>query len=42
MLFACARSWPAIVGHDVPGQVAKAGRLADLHPEPAWLAEVRA
>ena len=42
MLLACARSLPAIVGHDVPGQVAKAGRIADLHSEPAWLAGVRA
>ena len=40
-LLACARSLPSIVGHDVPGQVTKAGRICDLHPEPAWLAEVR-
>jgi hydroxymethylglutaryl-CoA lyase len=40
-LLACARSLPGIVGHEVPGQVAKAGRIQDLHPEPAWLAEVR-
>lgn len=40
-LLACARSLPAIVGHDVPGQVAKAGRITDLHPEPGWLADVR-
>lgn len=40
-LLACARSLPSVVGHDVPGQVAKAGRICDLHPEPAWLAEVR-
>jgi hydroxymethylglutaryl-CoA lyase len=25
---------PALVGHDVPGQVAKAGRPLDLHPPP--------
>ena len=30
-----ARHLPAIVGHDVPGQVAKAGRITDLHPAPA-------
>jgi hydroxymethylglutaryl-CoA lyase len=41
-LLACARSLPGIVGHDVPGQVAKAGRIVDLHAEPAWLAEARA
>lgn len=41
-LLACARCLPGIVGHEVPGQVAKAGRISDLHPEPAWLPEVRA
>jgi hydroxymethylglutaryl-CoA lyase len=41
-LVACARSLPALVGHEVPGQVAKAGRITDLHPAPVWLAEVRA
>ena len=33
-LLAVARQMPHIVGHDVPGQVAKAGRIADLHPAP--------
>lgn len=33
-LIACARQVPAIVGHDTPGQVAKAGRSLDLHPVP--------
>jgi hydroxymethylglutaryl-CoA lyase len=41
-LLACARSLPDLVRHEVPGQVAKAGRISDLHPEPAWLPEVRA
>jgi hydroxymethylglutaryl-CoA lyase len=41
-LLACARSLPGIVGHEVPGQVARAGRSTDLHPEPEWLPEVRA
>lgn len=41
-LLACARSLPGIVGHSVPGQVAKAGRIQDLHPEPDWLSGVRA
>jgi len=40
-LLQAARRLPEVVGHDVPGQVAKAGRICDLHPEPAWLAEVR-
>ena len=34
-LLAAARQLPAIVGHEVPGQVAKAGRITDLHPAPA-------
>jgi hydroxymethylglutaryl-CoA lyase len=33
-LLAIAKGLPRIVGHDVPGQVAKAGRIHDLHPEP--------
>ncbi|MFB3816667.1 MAG: hydroxymethylglutaryl-CoA lyase [Candidatus Methylomirabilales bacterium] len=41
-LIACARTLPALLGHEVPGQVARAGRIGDLHPAPAWLAEVRA
>ena len=40
-LMDCTRSLPQMVGHEAPGQVAKAGRIADLHPEPEWLAEVR-
>jgi hydroxymethylglutaryl-CoA lyase len=36
-----ARLMPDIVGHDVPGQVAKAGRSTDLHPAPAYVAELR-
>ena len=32
---------PQIVGHDVPGQVAKAGRITDLHPAPAGVAELK-
>ena len=37
-LLAVARQMPHIVGHDVPGQVAKAGRITDLHPAPTLLA----
>ena len=36
-----ARHLPAIVGHDVPGQVAKAGRITDLHPAPASVHELK-
>ncbi|MES2937224.1 MAG: hydroxymethylglutaryl-CoA lyase [Pseudomonadota bacterium] len=36
-----ARRLPGIVGHEVPGQVAKAGRITDLHPAPASVAELR-
>jgi len=38
-LVACARRIPAIVGHDTPGQVAKAGPSLQLHPIPASLKE---
>ncbi|MEZ5740829.1 MAG: hydroxymethylglutaryl-CoA lyase [Burkholderiaceae bacterium] len=41
-LLACAHLLPAIVGHDIPGQVAKAGRSFDLHPVPADLGEIAA
>ncbi|AEG92513.1 hydroxymethylglutaryl-CoA lyase [Ramlibacter tataouinensis] len=40
-LLAVARRLPQIVGHDVPGQVAKAGRSTDLHPAPGSVAELR-
>ncbi|MGC5779552.1 hydroxymethylglutaryl-CoA lyase [Methylobacterium sp. NFXW15] len=33
-LIALSRDLPRLVGHDVPGQVAKAGRPCDLHPVP--------
>jgi hydroxymethylglutaryl-CoA lyase len=33
-LLAIAKQLPQIVGHGVPGQVAKAGRIHDLHPIP--------
>jgi hydroxymethylglutaryl-CoA lyase len=36
-----ARHLPEIVGHDVPGQVAKAGRITDLHPAPASVQELK-
>jgi hydroxymethylglutaryl-CoA lyase len=37
-LLALSRGLPELVGHDVPGRVAKAGRFSDLHPKPAALA----
>jgi hydroxymethylglutaryl-CoA lyase len=40
-LLAVARQLPLIVGHEVPGQVAKAGQTMDLHPEPAFVADIR-
>ena len=33
-LIGLSRHLPRLVGHDVPGQVAKAGRPCDLHPVP--------
>ncbi len=33
-LLECARRIPAIVGHETPGQVAKAGKSLELHPLP--------
>ncbi|WP_309678654.1 hydroxymethylglutaryl-CoA lyase [Polaromonas sp.] len=40
-LLAVARQMPQIVGHEVPGQVAKAGRISDLHPAPEFVAALR-
>ena len=40
-LLAVARLMPQIVGHDVPGQVAKAGRITDLHTPPDFVATLR-
>lgn len=40
-LLSVARRLPEVVGHDVPGQLAKAGFVTDLHPAPAWVAELR-
>ena len=36
-LIACARRVPALVGHDTPGQVMKAGPSLALHPLPAHM-----
>lgn len=40
-LLSAARRLPDIVAHDVPGQVAKAGLITDLHPAPPYVAELR-
>ncbi|TXI86455.1 MAG: hydroxymethylglutaryl-CoA lyase [Cupriavidus sp.] len=37
---ALSRTLPVLLGHDVPGQVAKAGRNADLHAAPAYVATI--
>ncbi len=34
LLLDCSRMLPSLIGHDIPGQVAKAGRRLDLHPVP--------
>lgn len=41
-LLQVARALPQIVGHEVPGQVAKAGPTSQLHPVPAAVHELRA
>ena len=40
-LLAAARRLPDIVGHAVPGQMAKAGLVTELHPAPRHVAELR-
>ena len=40
-LLAVARRLSALVGHEVPGQVAKAGLITDLHPVPGYVNELR-
>ena len=40
-LLEIARELSAIVGHSVPGQVAKAGRTCDLHQAPEYVKELR-
>lgn len=41
-LLDAARRLPALIGHDIPSQLVKAGRRLDLHPLPADFAEIRA
>jgi len=33
-MISLSRKLTALVGHDVPGQIIKAGRACDLHPPP--------
>ena len=40
-LLAVARRLPALIGHDIPGQIAKAGQRLDLHLAPADFAAIR-
>ncbi len=40
-LLLIAAQLPSVVGHEVPGQVAKSGRITDLHPAPPSVAELK-
>lgn len=40
-LLAASRRLPALIGHDTPSQIVKAGRRLDLHPKPADLEAIR-
>lgn len=40
-LLSVARQLPEILGHEVPGQVAKSGRTTDLHPAPESVAQLK-
>lgn len=39
-LIMLSRGLPALLGHDVPGQLAKAGRNRDLHPVPDYVLQI--
>ena len=41
-LLAAAGRLPALIGHDIPSQIVKAGQRLDLHPKPADFDEIRA
>lgn len=41
-LLAASKRLPALVGHDVPSQIIKAGRRLDLHPVPSDFEQIRA
>jgi hydroxymethylglutaryl-CoA lyase len=40
-LIAAARRLPALIGHDIPSQLVKAGQRLDLHPRPAGFDAIR-
>ena len=40
-LLEASRRLPALIGHDTPSQIAKAGRRLDLHPRPADFEAIR-
>ncbi|NMM76203.1 hydroxymethylglutaryl-CoA lyase [Acidovorax sp. SRB_24] len=41
LVIAAAARLPALIGHDIPSQIVKAGRRLDLHAVPAGFAEIR-
>lgn len=41
LLVATAARLPALIGHDIPSQIVKAGRRLDLHPHPADFDAIR-
>ena len=41
LLIDASRRLPALIGHDIPSQIIKAGRRLDLHPVPADFAAIR-
>ena len=41
LLLAAAKRLPALIGHDIPSQIVKAGRRLDLHPRPADFDDIR-
>ena len=40
-LVAAAKRLPALIGHDIPSQIVKAGRRLDLHPRPVDFEAIR-
>jgi hydroxymethylglutaryl-CoA lyase len=41
LLIAASKRLPALIGHDIPSQIVKAGRRLDLHPLPADFEAIR-
>ena len=41
-LLGASKRLPALIGHDIPSQLVKAGRRLDLHPVPAAFEQIRA